>query len=101
MRSIKYGWVIENTELSGRRSISTPKYLSIDTSSVNENRSGPYVKISIKLAINFLYRLSMMQSSTYTNTMISEELSMELFTQKLLVLAMIYLFYGILMAVGS
>ena len=33
-----------------------------------------------------------MQSSTYTKTMISEELYMKLFTQKLLVLAMLDLF---------
>ena len=33
-----------------------------------------------------------MQSSTYTKTMISKELSMKLFTQKLLVLAMLDIF---------
>ena len=47
---IKYGWVIEKPELSGRRSISKPKYFSIDPSSINANCYGPCVIVSIKLA---------------------------------------------------
>ena len=56
------------------------------------NFSGPFVNVSIKISIDFLSRLSMMQSSTYTRTMMSDELSMKFLIQMLLVLAILVSF---------
>ena len=70
IRWIKKGWRKTKFPLPSF-CMSTPRYLSMEPSSVNANSSGPFARLSMNALITTLDGDTRMQSSTYTRIIMS------------------------------